>query len=186
MCNTRSRGCIKRKQVLPITLTTTRVAHQYTRLSYNCSSAKETVQSHSSRPFREEKHVRTAQSGSLQILVLVLVCQTTTTLFAQASQLRRPTTTRHHGGPNHQSKSNLGRRPRQPPPEVWAIVALHLELVGTWRLMLVYKAARVGVRDFLNTKPNGGGCCERVWRLDLATPRWEAIPALGVARDAHE
>jgi len=38
-------------------------------------------------------------------------------------------------------------------PEVWAIVALHLGLVGAWRLMLVCKAARVGVRDFLNTLP---------------------------------
>jgi hypothetical protein len=36
---------------------------------------------------------------------------------------------------------------------VWAIVALHLGLVGAWRLMLVCKAARVGVRDFLNTLP---------------------------------
>jgi hypothetical protein len=38
-------------------------------------------------------------------------------------------------------------------PEVWAIVALHLGLVGAWRLMLVCKAARVGVRDFLSTLP---------------------------------
>ena len=36
--------------------------------------------------------------------------------------------------------------------EVWAFVALHLGLVGAWRLMLVCKAgAHVGAKDFLKT-----------------------------------
>jgi hypothetical protein len=79
-------------------------------------------------------------------------------------------------------------------PEVWAIVALHLGLVGAWRLMLVCKAARVGVRDFLNTLPGlvvcggfptTGGIGNGVWRLDLATLRWVAMPPLGVARAFH-
>jgi len=79
-------------------------------------------------------------------------------------------------------------------PEVWAIVALHLGLVGAWRLMLVCKAARVGVRDFLNTlpglvvcggSPTTGGNVNGVWRLDLATLRWEPMPPLGVARAYH-
>jgi hypothetical protein len=38
-------------------------------------------------------------------------------------------------------------------PEVWAIIALQLGLVGAWRLMLVCKAARVGAKDFLKTLP---------------------------------
>ena len=38
-------------------------------------------------------------------------------------------------------------------PEVWDIIALHLGLVGAWRLMLVCKAARVGAKDFLKTLP---------------------------------
>jgi len=38
-------------------------------------------------------------------------------------------------------------------PEAWALVALHLGLVGAWRLMLVCKAARVGPKDFLKTLP---------------------------------
>jgi len=78
--------------------------------------------------------------------------------------------------------------------EFWAIVALHLGLVGAWRLMLVCKAARVGAKDFLNTLPGlvvcGGSAEARVivndvWRLDLATLRWEAMPALGAARTHH-
>jgi len=79
-------------------------------------------------------------------------------------------------------------------PEVWAIVALHLGLVGAWRLMLVCKAARVGAKDFLNTLPGlvvcGGSSAAEVivndvWRLDLATLRWEVMPALEVARAGH-
>jgi hypothetical protein len=65
-------------------------------------------------------------------------------------------------------------------PEIWFLVALHLGLVGAWRLMLVCKAARVGVKDFLKTLPGlvvsgghstGRGTVEQVWRLDLSTLR---------------
>jgi hypothetical protein len=79
-------------------------------------------------------------------------------------------------------------------PEIWALVALHLGLVGAWRLMLVCKAARVGVKDFLKTLPGlvvsggvigGGVAMEQVWRLDLATLRWESMPALVDARCDH-
>jgi hypothetical protein len=38
-------------------------------------------------------------------------------------------------------------------PEVWALVAAHLGLVGAWRLMRVCKAARVGAKEFLSTLP---------------------------------
>jgi hypothetical protein len=61
--------------------------------------------------------------------------------------------------------------------------------------MLVCKAARVGVRDFLNTLPGlvvcggaspvTGGFADSVWRLDLATLRWEAMPALEDTRAYH-
>jgi hypothetical protein len=79
-------------------------------------------------------------------------------------------------------------------PEIWALVALHLGLVGAWRLMLVCKAARVGVKDFLRTLPGlvvsggyttGGVTVEQVWRLDLSTLRWETMPALLDARCYH-
>jgi hypothetical protein len=65
-------------------------------------------------------------------------------------------------------------------PEVWALVAAHLGLVGAWRLTRVCKAARVGAKEFLRTRPgivvcggsSGGiGARDDVWRLDPATLR---------------
>jgi hypothetical protein len=82
-------------------------------------------------------------------------------------------------------------------PEVWALVAKHSGLVGAWRLMRVCKAARVGAKDFLSTLPGlvvcGGFTSgvrvyvyrDGVWRLDLATLRWEGMPALVTGRRAH-
>jgi hypothetical protein len=80
-------------------------------------------------------------------------------------------------------------------PEVWGLVAAHLGLVGAWRLMRVCKAARVGAREFLSTLPglvvcggySGGGGGERddVWRLDMATLRWEPMPGLVTPRSHH-
>jgi len=79
-------------------------------------------------------------------------------------------------------------------PEIWFLVALHLGLVGAWRLMLVCKAARVGATDFLKTLPGlvvsgghttGGVAVEQVWRLDLSTLRWDAMPSLVDARCFH-
>jgi hypothetical protein len=75
-------------------------------------------------------------------------------------------------------------------PEIWFLVALHLGLVGAWRLML----ARVGATDFLKTLPGlvvsgghttGGVAVEQVWRLDLSTLRWDAMPSLVDARCFH-
>jgi hypothetical protein len=43
---------------------------------------------------------------------------------------------------------------------MWALVALHLGLVGAWRLVLVCKAVRVGAKDFLKMLP-GLPRCER-------------------------
>jgi hypothetical protein len=77
-------------------------------------------------------------------------------------------------------------------PEVWALVAVHLGLVGAWRLMRVCKAARVGAKEFLSTLPglvvcggyeSGVGARDDVWRLNLATLRWEPMPALVTGRD---
>jgi hypothetical protein len=42
-------------------------------------------------------------------------------------------------------------------PEVWALVAVHLGLVGAWRLMRVCKAARVGAKEFLRTLAGARG-----------------------------
>jgi hypothetical protein len=78
-------------------------------------------------------------------------------------------------------------------PEVWALVAAHLGLVGAWRLMRVCRAARVGAKEFLSTLPglvvcgghSQGGVVRHVWMLDLATLRWEPMPGLVTARYDH-
>jgi hypothetical protein len=79
-------------------------------------------------------------------------------------------------------------------PEVWALVAAHLGLVGAWRQMRVCKAARVGAKEFLSTLPGlvvcggfsqGEGVRDDAWMLDLATLRWEPMPALVTARSHH-
>mmetsp|Transcript_38173 Transcript_38173/g.61105 ORF Transcript_38173/g.61105 Transcript_38173/m.61105 type:complete len:153 (+) Transcript_38173:50-508(+) len=71
-------------------------------------------------------------------------------------------------------------------PEIWAVVAMHLGLVGAWRLMLVCRAARAGAKEFLATLPgsscaggvgNEGGSESDLQQLDLATLRWEAMPS---------
>jgi hypothetical protein len=75
-------------------------------------------------------------------------------------------------------------------PEVWALVAVHLGLVGAWRLMRVCKAARVGAKEFLSTLPGlvvcggyaSGPRVKDVWRLDMATLRWEPMPGLVTGR----
>jgi hypothetical protein len=49
-------------------------------------------------------------------------------------------------------------------PEVWALVAVYLGLVGAWRLMRVCKAARVGAKEFLSTLPVSS--CAAGFRLE--------------------
>jgi hypothetical protein len=79
-------------------------------------------------------------------------------------------------------------------PDVWALVAEHSDgLVAAWRMMRVCKAARVGAKEWLRTLPGfvvcgghtSGSHVRDVWRLDLATLRWEPMPALLTARDEH-
>jgi hypothetical protein len=77
-------------------------------------------------------------------------------------------------------------------PEVWALVAAFRGLVGAWRLLGVCRAARAGAEEFLGTLPRlvvcggyvegDGGALSEVWGLNLATMRWEAMPALMCAR----
>jgi hypothetical protein len=80
--------------------------------------------------------------------------------------------------------------------EVWTLIAAFSGLVGAWRLLGVCRAARAGVKEFLGTLPRlvmcggyaGTGDAEvvsEVWGLDLATMRWEAMPALTCAREGH-
>jgi hypothetical protein len=78
--------------------------------------------------------------------------------------------------------------------EIWAIVAGHLGLVGAWQLMLVCRAACAGAKEFLSMLPGlvvcGGMTGDNkvvsdVWRLDLASMRWEPMPALVTRRSDH-
>ena len=80
--------------------------------------------------------------------------------------------------------------------EVWALVAAFSGLVGAWQLLGVCRAARAGAKEFLGTLPRLVVCggyssvgtprqrtVSAVWGLDLATMRWEAMPALLRARE---
>jgi hypothetical protein len=76
--------------------------------------------------------------------------------------------------------------------EVWALVAENGDgLVDAWRLMGVCQSSRTGVKGWLGTLPGFvvcGGYSHpggRVRRLDLATLRWEPMPALVIARRDH-
>ena len=78
------------------------------------------------------------------------------------------------------------------PPEVWAFIAKRRGVVGAWQLMQVCKSSRAGAKQFLSTLPGlvvcggvGGGTGDVSWRLDLATLRWEPMPALVTARGGH-
>jgi hypothetical protein len=76
------------------------------------------------------------------------------------------------------------------PPEVWAFIAKRRGVVGAWQLMQVCKSSRAGAKQFLSTLPGlvvcggiGGRPGEDVCRLDLASMRWEPMPALVTRRD---
>jgi hypothetical protein len=78
------------------------------------------------------------------------------------------------------------------PIEVWAIVAKHRGIVGACQLRRVCKDVRAGCDEYLRTLPGlvvCGGVAEAgivtsdALRLDLATMRWEPMPALVTARD---
>jgi hypothetical protein len=81
-------------------------------------------------------------------------------------------------------------------PEMWALFVEHGgDLVEAWRLMRVCRAARVGAKEWLRTLSGlvvcggsaggAGGVVSDVWRLDLATLRWEPMLAFLSARAGH-
>jgi len=68
--------------------------------------------------------------------------------------------------------------------EVWALVAEFSGLIGAWRLTGVCRAARAGgAKEWLGTLPGlvlcggraAGEASREMWRLSLATLRWEAM-----------
>ena len=75
------------------------------------------------------------------------------------------------------------------PSEVWALVAAHRGVVGTRQLMRVCRTSHAGGMEYLSTLPGFVVVCSEqgaslyteetsgVWRLDLATMRWEPMPA---------
>jgi hypothetical protein len=77
--------------------------------------------------------------------------------------------------------------------EVWALIAAFSGLVGAWRLLGVCRAAREGTKEFLGTLPRlvlcggrtRGVATRETWGFDLATLRWETMPALVCARYGH-
>jgi hypothetical protein len=79
-------------------------------------------------------------------------------------------------------------------PEFWALVSKYRGVVGTCQLMRVCKASHAGGTEHLSTLPglvvcggetSGGERVGDALRLDLATMRWEPMPALVTARSRH-
>ena len=78
---------------------------------------------------------------------------------------------------------------------MWALIAAFSRLVGAWRLLGVCRTAREGAKEFLGTLPRlllcggrtaySGAAMRETWGLDMATLRWEAMPALVCARYGH-
>jgi hypothetical protein len=84
--------------------------------------------------------------------------------------------------------------PAEIPAELWGLIAKHSGLVGAWQLMGVCRASRAGAKEFLRTLPGlvvcggfsqGVGFVRDVRRLDMATLRWESMPALLANRYDH-
>jgi hypothetical protein len=79
------------------------------------------------------------------------------------------------------------------PPDVWALLdeSRGGGVIGALQLMRVCRASRAGAKQFLSTLPGLvvcggiGGARSDVLRLDLATMRWEPMPALVTGRYDH-
>jgi hypothetical protein len=75
-------------------------------------------------------------------------------------------------------------------PELWALIAVHLDLVEAFRLMTVCRASKEGATEGLRTLPGlvvcGGGTggeeTSEVWRLDIGKLQWERMPSLTPGR----
>jgi hypothetical protein len=95
--------------------------------------------------------------------------------------------------PNTRARANWAVERATALPEVWALVAKHRGVLGARRLMRVCRAARAGGLEYLRTLPGLVVCgghshgeeVSDVLRLDLATMRWEPMPALVTARYSH-
>jgi hypothetical protein len=91
--------------------------------------------------------------------------------------------------PNNRARANWAMERATSLPEIWALVAENRGALGAWQLMRVCRAARAGAKEFLRTLPGlvvcGGLASADVCRLDLATLRWESMPALVTARSSH-
>jgi hypothetical protein len=98
--------------------------------------------------------------------------------------------------PNTRARANWAVERATSLPEVWALVAKHRGVLGARGLMRVCRASRAGGLEYLRTLPglvvcggrSSGGVGEAVgdvWRLNLATMRWEPMPALVTARSHH-
>jgi hypothetical protein len=96
--------------------------------------------------------------------------------------------------PNTRAQANWAVERATALPEVWALVAKHRGVLGARRLMRMCKAARAGGLEYLRTLPwlvvcggegDDDGFVSDALRLDLATMRWEPMPAVVTARDGH-
>jgi hypothetical protein len=77
-------------------------------------------------------------------------------------------------------------------PELCALIAEHGDLLGAYRLRGVCRATKEGAAEWLRTLPGlvvcggiQGGRVRGVWRLNLATLRWEPMPDLLSVRNGH-
>jgi hypothetical protein len=104
----------------------------------------------------------------------------------EGTQAMAPPTTRARAHWNVDRATSL--------PEIWALIAAFAGLVGAWRLTGVCRAARAGAREYLGTMPGMvvvygtariADMASNVWRLDLASLRWNTLPSLMVARYDH-
>jgi hypothetical protein len=136
--------------------------------------------------------------GFVPKMLLLLLATTTSFMSARAFSALQPQTIDTHthtmvpptARARTRARANWAVDCATGLPEVWALVAAHLGLVGAWRLMRVCRAARVGAKEFLSTLPglvvcggySGGVTRDDVWRLDLATLRWGRMPGLVTAR----
>jgi hypothetical protein len=95
--------------------------------------------------------------------------------------------------PNTRARANWAMERATALPEVWDLLAKYRGVLGARRLMRVCRAARAGATEYLTNLPGLVVCggfsqgeeVSDVWRLDLATMRWEPMPALVTPRWDH-
>jgi hypothetical protein len=125
---------------------------------------------------------------------------TSATASLLLSDLRSHTQTTHTAParmapPNTRALANWAVERATALSEVWALVAKHRGVLGARRLMRVCRDSRAGATEYLRTLPGLVVCggytqgvgtrVREVWRLNVATLRWEPMPALVTARSLH-